>query len=69
MLAFLCVSINSIASQSTGNIALAALYDCKIMIAIVCFSYYFFDVDVGFFHSCFTNFSEISLLVSLVWNV
>lgn len=45
MLAFLCVSINNIATHSTGSIVLAVLCDCKDSIAVVCFSYYFINVD------------------------
>lgn len=45
MLAFLCVSINNIATQSTGNVVLAVFYDCKDMIAVVWFSYCFINVD------------------------
>lgn len=48
MLAFLCASINSIATQSTGNVVLAVLYDCKIMMAVDWFSYCFINVDFFF---------------------
>lgn len=48
MLAFLCVSINNTATQSTGNVVLAVLYDCKDTIAVVWFSYYFINVDFFF---------------------
>lgn len=48
VLAFLCVSLNSTATQSTGNVVLAVLYDCKIMIAVVWFSHYFINVDFFF---------------------
>lgn len=68
MLAFLSVSINSIAAQSTGNVVFAVLYDCKIMMSVDWFSYSFINVDF-FFHSSFSNFSAVSLLVNLVWNV
>lgn len=53
MLAFLCASINSIATQSTGNVVLAVLYDCKIMMAVDWFSYYFINVDFFFFIPAF----------------
>lgn len=48
MLAFLSVSINSIAAQSTGNVVFAVLYDCKIMMSVDWFSYSFINVDFFF---------------------
>lgn len=69
MLAFLCVSINNIATRSTGNVVLTALYDCKDMLAVVWLSYYFINVDFFFVHSCFSHFSEASLQENLVWTV
>lgn len=68
MLAFLCVSINSIATQSIANVVLAALYDCNIMIAVSGFLIILLML-IFFFYSCFSNFSEFSLLLSLVWSV